>query len=104
MSGFTFPSDFPSDPNLERLHQKIKEQTAAIVEAILRIDETEVSRMLGQWVSELEPALAYGPNGQLLGLTSADIPVGVIAPIVVKVSEEYKRKRANVVPPWSSGV
>lgn len=35
--------------------------------------EAEVRRMLGLWVSECEPGLAWGPEG-LLGLTLAGDP------------------------------
>ena len=50
---------------------------AASMEAIQRklaaAFEAEVRRMLGLWVSECEPGLAWGPEG-LLGLTLAGDP------------------------------
>lgn len=57
-------------------------------ESIARIlrDEAEVKRMLGQWVSGLEPVLAFDRRGDLLGLTVAT-PVGTRAQIVVEARE-----------------
>jgi hypothetical protein len=51
----------------------------------VRAEEATVRRMLGEWVSELEPALARrASDGALVGLTLADIPLGETAPIVVR--------------------
>jgi len=54
-----------------------------------RRDDLAVREMLGQWVSGLEPSIAYGPNFRLLGLTAADFPVGAEAPIVVDPPSWY---------------
>ena len=40
-------------------------------------DERIVRELLSRWVSELEPAIVYDSNGNLLGLTVADTPEGV---------------------------
>jgi hypothetical protein len=53
------------------------------VKQILQQRENEVRRMLECWVSGLDPALAY-QNGNLIGLTIANLPLGVKAPIVVR--------------------
>lgn len=71
-----------------------------LIEAIRRYrakEEEDVKRMLGMWVSELEPALAYGPTHveiggirmsnmfpQLIGLTVAGRPVGSEQLIVIR--------------------
>lgn len=47
-------------------------------------DEACVREMLGRWVSELEPAVAYGPFGDIIGLTLAASPVGSYPPICVR--------------------
>ena len=36
-----------------------------------------VRELLGRWVSEIEPAIAYSKEGRILGLTPADTPIGV---------------------------
>ena len=56
---------------------------AAYVEMVEDQEEAAVREMLGRWVSETEPTLVYR-GGKLIGLTIADIPVGVVAPIVVE--------------------
>ncbi len=38
-------------------------------------DEAVLRRLLGRWVSGLEPAVAYR-NGEIIGLTVADAPIG----------------------------
>lgn len=43
----------------------------------------DVRRMLGLWVSELEPALVYTKRGDLVGLTIADLPIGSETFIVI---------------------
>jgi hypothetical protein len=63
-----------------------RDRNPNIVQAwVQSAEECEVRRMLGCWVSGLEPALARGPEGELLGLTIDNLPLGMIAPIVVKV-------------------
>jgi hypothetical protein len=39
-------------------------------------DEALVKDLLGRWVSELEPAVAYDKRGNVIGLTLADAQVG----------------------------
>lgn len=58
---------------------------AQIVDRLVRqrCRDDEIRWMLGQWQSELEPVIAYGPNWELLGLTIAGIPHGERSPIVV---------------------
>ncbi len=46
--------------------------------------EVELKLMLGQWVSGLEPAIAYGPRMELLGLTIVGLPAGSQQLLVVK--------------------
>lgn len=40
-----------------------------------RRDEATIRALLGRWVSELEPAVAYR-HGEVIGLTLADAPLG----------------------------
>lgn len=57
------------------------------ISATLNAREAELKRMLGLWVSELEPVAVYlQETGQLIGLTCADIPMGAWAPIAVRAS------------------
>lgn len=49
-------------------------------EAKARADEQIVRRLLEQWVSELEPAIAMR-GGEIIGLTLADAPLGSNPPI-----------------------
>lgn len=47
----------------------------AIADAVMRQrawENAEVRRMLGEWVSGLDPAILLGPYGELLGLTVVD--------------------------------
>jgi hypothetical protein len=46
--------------------------------------EAIVKNMLGQWVSGLEPCLLIGADGGIIGLTIVGIPLGVVAPVVVR--------------------
>lgn len=46
-------------------------------------EESVVREMLGRWVSGLEPAIAMR-DGEIIGLTAAEFPIGVICPIVVR--------------------
>lgn len=55
------------------------EQWDAAAKAILEYPakaEAEVKRLLGNWISELEPCTVYDRMGFLLGLTNKDRPVG----------------------------
>ncbi len=48
-------------------------------------EEQLLKHMLGQWVSELEPSiLRHIRTGKIIGLTIADIPIGTVAPVVVR--------------------
>jgi hypothetical protein len=51
------------------------------MEAKTRRDEETVRRLLERWVSELEPAVAYR-DGEIIGLTIADAPLGSCPPIL----------------------
>jgi hypothetical protein len=52
--------------------------------------EAEIRRLLGQWVSGLEPVICYGPGYELLGLgIAADI--GRDQNIVLAASLEHTR-------------
>ena len=37
-------------------------------------DEHIVRKLLGKWVSKLEPAIVYDRQGNIIGLTRADMP------------------------------
>jgi hypothetical protein len=50
----------------------------------MRQYDRALREMLGEWVSELEPALVWDQFGRLIGLTFAGIPPGIDAPICVK--------------------
>lgn len=50
----------------------------------LALDEALIRRMLGEWVSGLEPSVLYGPGYVIIGLTIAGLPLGVVAPVVVR--------------------
>jgi hypothetical protein len=73
-----------------QLHRMIMRDVAAL-------DEAEILRMLGFWVSELDPAAAYNGAGELLGLTAHEIKEGFKAPIPVRVSDEKHLARYVVV-------
>ncbi len=46
-------------------------------------DERTIRNLLERWVSELPPAVAY-QNGEVIGLTLADAPVGS-KPFILRV-------------------
>lgn len=60
------PEERPRPPVPAAPMEAMQRKLAAAIEA-------EVRRMLGLWVSECEPGLAWGPDG-LLGLTLAGDP------------------------------
>lgn len=53
--------------------------------------ETEMRRMLGLWVSELEPCAVYardsGGEEHLVGLTCQDFPIGSMPPIIIRARD-----------------
>lgn len=55
------------------LDQAVAQKTAS--------NENIIRELLGRWVSELEPAVAYR-NGEIIGLTIADAPIGSCPPIL----------------------
>lgn len=55
----------------------------SLVAAKAQRDEDTVRALLGRWVSGAEPAIAYGSDGEIVGLTLAGLHVGCLAPIVV---------------------
>lgn len=58
--------------DLETTRDRIFDQLLdEAVRKVARARDAEVRRMLGEWVSELEPGLVYGPGGQLLGIGRA---------------------------------
>lgn len=61
--------------------------TARVSEAFRRYQamaEAELRRMLGEWVSGLEPCILLDDHGHMVGLTIAGVPEGVRAPVVVR--------------------
>lgn len=52
-------------------------------------DEILVRELLGRWVSELEPAVAYDRQGRVIGLTVANAPIGS-TPFVLRLSESLR--------------
>ena len=56
-----------------------------VTRAPLVARERILKNLLGQWVSECEPAFAYDRMGNLLGLTLAGMPNGSPCLIVVSV-------------------
>lgn len=54
-----------------------------IAESLFSDDGDAVREMLGRWVSGLEPELLRDHRGVLIGLTIADLPLGIVAPLVV---------------------
>ena len=68
----------------EILRRNVERETRAITAR----HEAELRRMLGKWASGLEPILALSArSGDLLGLTIS-VPLGTVAPIVVRAWEE----------------
>lgn len=55
-----------------------------VTDAIRAAIEDEVRHMLGQWVSEVEPCLIYGPNGSILGLGVAGAIWGDANRVIVR--------------------
>jgi hypothetical protein len=49
-------------------------------------NEAEIRRLMGLWVSELDPVLCYGPGNELLGL-GISTPIGAQACVVVRAWE-----------------
>jgi hypothetical protein len=41
-----------------------------------KAEEALIRRLLGCWVSEMPPAVAYDRRGNILGITIADCPLG----------------------------
>lgn len=46
------------------------------IAAKLRRDEDTVRRLLVSYVSEIEPAVVYGPDGEVIGLCDAHATLG----------------------------
>lgn len=63
---------------------EFERQFARAVENHHAREECLIRKMLGKWVSELEPSVARGCEGELLGLTIADLPIGSDMLLVVK--------------------
>jgi hypothetical protein len=60
--------------------RRVRDFMNEVVADQLRAMNAEVLRMLGEWVSGLEPALLLGPHGELIGLTAVgrhDVVVAV---------------------------
>lgn len=41
-----------------------------------RREEDVIRELLGRWVSEIEPAIAYH-DGEIIGICAADTPIGI---------------------------
>jgi hypothetical protein len=54
---------------LDALYRRVAQESAARAEA-------KVRGLLGQWASEIPPAIAIGQDGDILGLCDADAPLG----------------------------
>lgn len=78
-------SDFIRKLTVYRDENEERQQAAlaTLIEDWNRWSEAEIVRMLGCWVSGLEPVLVFHA-GHLVGLTIADLPLNVVAPIVVR--------------------
>jgi hypothetical protein len=68
-------------------------------------DEAVIRRMMGQWVSELEPSVAY-QHGNVVGLCGADDPFGRVYvhadPFRPMVKEFFGRIASQVLPGWDA--
>ena len=70
--------------------------TEGIVRALAQLDESELRRMLGRWISELEPEVVCMGTGILVGLTARGHGLFDPLPIYVRSSLEYTLTRAAV--------
>lgn len=77
--------------DFDALYEDLTRRAVAQARQVL---EAEVRRMLGEWVSGLEPALLYDHRGVLVGLTIAGLLDGVVAPIVVPARQLVISQRA----------
>lgn len=87
------------DEDLRLLHRLIHKATARIVQAAAAIDEEELRRLMGLWVSEYDPII-YKQEGDSYGLIQGlgiDVPIGSKGVIVLKASEKYKEARAALI-------
>jgi len=76
MSVATFTTTLPDEAlNWRPLSKEMRDAMDEIVRremlAVALKRETETKRMLGLWVSGLEPILVWGDDGEILGLTGA---------------------------------
>ena len=51
-----------------------------------RREEQTIRRLLERWVSELEPAVARGPDGEIIGLTPANAELGT-TPFILRIED-----------------
>lgn len=69
--------------DLDDLHwpgeASLRAHASVALRAKLRRDDATLREMLGRWVSESEPSVAFGlDTGEIIGLTRADDPTGMI--------------------------
>lgn len=57
----------------QRIAPDLEGTTRQVLRRALAKQDEAIRALLGQWVSELEPTLAFGPGGKLLGLAHAGV-------------------------------
>lgn len=62
---------------MQQTHEYAAKMKMAANDVIIR-------EMLGRWVSELEPSIAYDLDSEIIGLTIAMAPIGSCPPICVR--------------------
>ncbi len=55
----------------------LQEHTERALLLLTKSNEAKTRFLLEHWVSELEPALAFDENLNIIGLTPADTPIGI---------------------------
>ncbi len=68
------------------MHDLLDAHLKAAVRRKLARDEQIIRELLGRWVSELEPCVAYDPDFEIIGLCPANAPLGS-SPFILRVTK-----------------
>lgn len=85
---YPFAADFIPDAEFEAMQDAMVRATNAMAEQIAIAADDEIRRMLGEWVSELEPTLVCRPAdfpNNMLGLAWRGDPYNVIVPARLRI-------------------